>query len=461
MRCPFCHAAVVVPAQSRSESQEGYIVAEGVDQPPLRRGISFTCRVCRTRLTVGEEEAGREVVCPDCGVRLTVPPPDAKAKKRTPPSPGEYALRADDDLTHADAHVEAAIPLFCGLCGTLMRTAASEVGTKLICPDCGAATVVPPLKPPPPKRPFPGEYAVRAEDEAARTDPRRLPMILFFCGVCHTLMHAEESEAGAKRICPDCGSATVVPPPKPPRRIALATGEGPRVRNEPSPPRPEPPWRLLRHSRVYAVEADAGQSPPRWPLLQGVFAFPFRGDALEHWMRLTLGGTIAFFFGGIAASTLEGIAALVGIFFFLAAIFFALAWLGLVFACGLAILCDTAAGSDRVYEWPDPWMFLDWLGDVFFVVNSVAIVLAAVAVLPGCWFGAAVRSPRRCGAGRRRRWDCFPSFSYRCSNRARRPCRSRRWSSAAWGDTGWRGRPFTPRARPWLSSPSRRLPASG
>ena len=186
-----------------------------------------------------------------------------------------------------------------------MRTAASEVGAKLICPDCGAATVVPPLKPPPPKKPFPGEYAVRAEDEAAPTDPRKPPTILFYCGVCHTLMHAEESEAGAKRICPDCGSATVVPPAKPPpRRIAVATGEGPGVRDELSPPRPDPPWRLLRHSRVYV--ADAGQSPPHWPLLQGVLAFPFRGDVVGHWLRLTFGGTIAFACGGIAAGAGRG-----------------------------------------------------------------------------------------------------------------------------------------------------------
>ena len=161
--------------------------------------------------------------------------------------------------------------------------------------------------------------------------------------------------------------------------IVLAADESPRVRDEPSPPRPEPPWGLLRHSRVYAAETDAPPTPPtRWPLLVGVFDFPFRRDAAGPWIRLSLWGTAASFIAAVVGSTLEGWAALAGVWLLLLAISAAVAWLGLAFASGLAILCDTAAGSDRVNEWPEPWMFLDWFSDVFFVINSLACVFAAV-----------------------------------------------------------------------------------
>ena len=37
------------------------------------------------------------------------------------------------------------------------------------------------------------------------------------CSVCHTRMLATLDQVGGKLICPDCGTATVVPPPPPPR----------------------------------------------------------------------------------------------------------------------------------------------------------------------------------------------------------------------------------------------------
>ena len=116
------------------QPQEGYLVAEGVDQPPLRHGISFTCRVCRTRLTVGEEEAGGEVVCPDCGVRCRSLRLKRRRKERRRRRRANTPS-ARTTISPGPTPTPRRHPPFCGLCGTLMRAAASEVGAKLICPD--------------------------------------------------------------------------------------------------------------------------------------------------------------------------------------------------------------------------------------------------------------------------------------------------------------------------------------
>ena len=188
--------------------------------------------------------------------------------------------------------------------------------------------------------------------------------------------------------------------------------------------------------------------------------FPSAGNVVGRWLQLSLWGTVAFCISGITAGSLEGFAAIAGVYLLLLAISFALAWLGLAFACGLAILCDTAAGSDHVYEWPDPWMYLDWLGDVFFIVNSAAFILAAVAgvawllVSGGCsisataWGGAAAT---------------LALFPFVLLSMLEQGSRVVPFSPLVFRSLGrhWQAwTAFCGRARPSLSSPSRRSPAS-
>jgi hypothetical protein len=43
---------------------------------------------------------------------------------------------------------------------------------------------------------------------------------------------------------------------------------------------------------------------------------------------------------------------------------------------GLTILLETTAGNDRMENWPNVSLFLDWIGDLWFIFNSVAISVA-------------------------------------------------------------------------------------
>ena len=52
-------------------------------------------------------------------------------------------------------------------------------------------------------------------------------------------------------------------------------------------------------------------------------------------------------------------------------------WVGVLSVKCLTILCDTSEGHDAILSWPEG-SFIDWAGDVFFVVNGMA-----VAMLPG------------------------------------------------------------------------------
>ena len=61
---------------------------------------------------------------------------------------------------------------------------------------------------------------------------------------------------------------------------------------------------------------------------------------------------------------------------------------------GLTILLETTAGNDRMENWPNVGLFLDWVGDLWFVINtaavSVALGLGVDWLLPGLLGGASM-----------------------------------------------------------------------
>jgi hypothetical protein len=54
---------------------------------------------------------------------------------------------------------------------------------------------------------------------------------------------------------------------------------------------------------------------------------------------------------------------------------------------GLTILLETTAGNDRMENWPNVGLFLDWIGELWFLINtavvSVALGLGLAWLLPG------------------------------------------------------------------------------
>ena len=251
------------------------------------------------------------------------------------------------------------IEFACPQCGGALTAAVEHVGCAVRCPLCHGAVTIPSPEAAAPKRPSGGEYALHGDDDVTAAASIAQPTV--------SVDRSPHSEL---------------------RPSVELAGEGYAVREEPIPTRPEPPWRAMRHSRVYGGEA--GERPPRWPLLLGVFEFPFRRDAIPCLLHLWFWGLPTFFSFFIAAGMAgwldqyENSDRIMGVWKFAAlAATLTAPWLALSFACGLTILSDTAAGHGQIDEWPRLLEFVDGFGDAFFVVNS--LVLSALAAAGFEW----------------------------------------------------------------------------
>ena len=147
LSCPRCHTKVLVPKESRKPCQAQYAVseAEGPPQTAPEREIAFTCLVCNTRMTAPEGQVGQTVACPDCRTPAVVPPGAAEAlPRRAAAVVEEYAVHDDaSSASHAAVREQPKyFPVYCARCNTLMHATAAQVGTQLVCPDCGTATTV-------------------------------------------------------------------------------------------------------------------------------------------------------------------------------------------------------------------------------------------------------------------------------------------------------------------------------
>ena len=333
--CPRCHATVHVPAESRKQCAEAYPVAaeDGPQEPLPPPEIVFHCPVCQTRLTAPEDRVGQNVPCPDCGTPAIVPPrPEQKPVKKLASQEG-YDVH--DDVARASAPVG------------------------------------------------PEYFAV-------------------YCGLCNTLMHATEDQVGTQLVCPDCGTSTTVHPPRLQRRAPKGfgdnVGEGYAVSAEREPPRPEPQWLAFHPSRGYESVANgptvsdaADPLPPlrphlpRWPLWSGVFGFPWHCGSRLRWFQMSLcacligfAGDLAITMANVNASGLAGLGpALLGLLATATATCAAAAWIAVAAIDGLTIVTETSAGSDSIADWPNPSLFVDWLGEAFFVVNSLGLSASA------------------------------------------------------------------------------------
>lgn len=132
-----------------------------------RRYIRVTCPTCRAVLHPRVEKAGRRVRCPDCHAAVLVPePPPPEAPPKPMRNPGQYKLSgAEQPAKQPDVFL-----LLCPTCNARLHPRLSYVGKRVRCPDCEAVIVVPP-PPPPPKKvkelPSPGQYRVGVEPERA------------------------------------------------------------------------------------------------------------------------------------------------------------------------------------------------------------------------------------------------------------------------------------------------------
>jgi len=187
---------------------------------------------------------------------------------------------------------------------------------------------------------------------------------------------------------------------------------------KPRPPQSEDEYEIkeeavVRQAAVQAIDAadlPVEQGAPdeehprraamKWNLFLRGYGFPWTPGAMARWCVISVWAVAAlwlarlFFglgiggagpaagnemalFGGVLAGVLAGLGAMI----------FGLVFAALAAIYGLTIVTETSAGNDRIESWPNAGLFLEWLGNLFYVFNAAALCVAlAVAldwVLPG------------------------------------------------------------------------------
>ncbi len=344
---------------------------------PLSPTRLFTCTACGAVLPVEAEHVGKKCRCGRCGmVNLVV---DEETRRRQQQQAAEQ---------------QQLIGFFCRVCDTRMAARVKHVGKKAKCPDCGALTEVPPPQKPRPKQKPKAmhgqQYGLWGVDNAPNPDELAAKQPKFYpvwCRVCDTLMHARENQIGKKLTCPDCGAKTVVaePPKEKPKQSPLVP-DGQEYQLDAAllpPTRPEPqfaPQTTTDEPReelppVREERRDRPQ-PPAFPILQGVAKMLVRAPVTPWFLGLSAFGMTIGGFMMVVVSANPIAAIPFFIFAFLASL------MGLAAFCSLclAVLTESAEGNDRLYSPPGP-VFLDWVGDVFYLLIPGVIAVAPAAIL--------------------------------------------------------------------------------
>lgn len=180
------------------------------------RFLHFGCPQCTARLKAPKLRAGTRGRCPWCHYVFTVP-----RESRFPGRTEAYAVHGPDWTPPDEDDWPTYIAVRCALCGTRLVASEEEVGQWIECPDCGSTTQVPAHReiPAAARNPPPRPTEVYSVCEGPGQPPpsrsavygRYFPV---FCRRCSTRMLAGEEQVGQSLICPDCGTATPVPPPQ-------------------------------------------------------------------------------------------------------------------------------------------------------------------------------------------------------------------------------------------------------
>ena len=435
--CPDCGTkAVVERPKGEPEGKPAGASAHSTElgtgrRKPLRPGVTYilvVCERCETRMYATEDEEGREVTCPECGTKAIVERPTVQPEPKKPWQPvqideDEYRLceGVDQPLPGSRAY-QRYIPVVCPVCSTRMLATEDQVGRQIVCPDCTVPTTVPEPEPEPEWR---GPVVVIGEEayrlhEGVDQPPPAAAVIPVVCPLCGTRMYAAEDQAGREITCPDCQTRAVVPPAPPEARqydpMAEASEEyrlgkpieSPEIRVGIDYRQGQRGHGDLPSDRVRWYDPEGRDPPPRWIFFSGVFTFPLYHSSLVCLIGLSLGAMVVvsmllFTITLSVAAAQATSRASMGLFAVWSMLLFGLAfallvlWIVVASAYLLAIIRDTANGHDAVVNWPDA-LFLDWVGDSYFVFSSLAIGL-----LPGLAMRHAL------DAADRETWLCVPA----------------------------------------------------
>ena len=371
LTCPSCQANIVVPEAPKVskpsgavENHEVYDVRPDDAAPDDRAYVTVACPLCHTRMYATEEEIGRKMTCPDCGTNTTVARSVEFSAQKEELEPiefegsTEYALHEGDWRPGAD-YSEAnrsQIPVVCPLCHTRMHAEESQVGSTVVCPDCGTETLVPaaPDREPEPEPQDVGEYGVGKPSE------------VFYPKFAQML-------------------------DKPPDEPETPPGEEPRLptpaRTKPK-PRESRPAGTPRDPKPSAAPADGANTGPseeetilrprKPPTFRRMFTFLADSEARTLWLVLSITAAILVFAPFCSIEVLlpkaQGPSAALAIFVMVIVCcvcgIAAVIWFGAASIVGMTILQETAAGTDETEEWP-----------------NIMAVMSAESVAAGVGFG--------------------------------------------------------------------------
>ncbi len=413
LACPACYEPVVVPPESRGDQPlDEYRVREFGEVTPEAQPafVVVRCPLCDTHMEADQQQVGQQLTCPDCDTPVTVPSPEPSKSPKAgssarPSAVEEYAL--SDKLHGWDSSAAASddgyFPVYCPLCDTMMQVGTEQIGESIVCPDCGVSSTV--MTPPESKKASPGpvdptdvEYALH--QGVAQPGPgsaARRPYVPVECPICGARLHAEVDQIGEEIVCPDCDRPVVVPaPPKlPPKPDVMAgAGEAVPMGQATGVPDRQPILSRPRWHAGYAVgpaeDRDGTElvhvlpEPPRWPFLSGILGFLVYRGVHTRWIGLSMTAVAVVWicFGGhfLGAMPDRGIVSvgvqmtslvLLGTTTLLLAI-----WGTVASAFCLAILRDSAAGNDRIENWPEA-IFLDWALDGLYLLGSLVVAVVA------------------------------------------------------------------------------------
>ena len=178
--------------------------------------------------------------------------------------------------------------------------------------------------------------------------------------------------------CPKCSADVPIPGRKPRARAP----EPPPVvfRKQPRRRKQEPTTPgLIDALGSLRVEQFEG-APPRWPLVWGVFTFPWHPDVLLRWLFLSAGyATIGLLAAGVVWCVIVGGPMLRAAYAFLFPLFWISIWTAsYTAACALVVIEQTANGTQEIGEWPEP----QWTG---WLLETVQILLPGLVAVLAAW----------------------------------------------------------------------------
>ncbi len=311
-------------------------------------GMTWDCEGCGAHLPVKTEHLGRKCRCQGCGLMFVVTAKrmeqmaevSHEEESSEPPQPetevfdqtASYGLWGVDEapLPTELAHRQPKwFPLYCHNCDTLMHATVTQVGTNIVCHDCGAKTI---FKAPPPE---PADSSVPPVDgydldETSVPSPRPSAVPAIVRREELERQQAMEQEGAARE--------------KTDQQRPIASGSRPKM--------------------------------PRVPLIQGVLPMLWTEMILARWVTLSFGfifvGSIGF---GAWILIQSGIGALIGIWFIAAFSALSLLWMMAASAFWISILTESSEGNQQIHN-PPGIDFTAGMGDLLYVV--IASMVAAI-----------------------------------------------------------------------------------